>query len=162
MTLKKILLLSFIASILGLSINANAQDAPSEGCGILNGIDLAALNPISSILGGGPRNFFSGDTIVATVAPPTASGTPTGVQLEVDTIVVDSDGFPGSVTYVFPADGDFEVDLILNTLPAQATWTITCGQPPTAAAPVPTMSVWALGVLIGLTGLIGFNRRRTK
>ena len=164
MTIKKMLLLTFTVSILGLSIKANAQAAPSAGCDILNGVDLATLNPTGAILGA-PRAFFAGDTIVATVASPTATGTPTGVQLEIDTIVVDSDSFPGSVTYVFPADGNFQVDMRLDA--AQATWTLTCGQPivppvpgPATAAPVPTLSVWALGVLIALTGLIGFSRRR--
>ena len=36
------------------------------------------------------------------------------------------------------------------------TWSTT----PPPAAPVPTMSVWGLGILAGLLGLIGFVRRR--
>jgi hypothetical protein len=149
---KILVLLSLMIFILGFSFQGSAQPATSEGCDILNGVDLPALNPTGGILGIS-RAYFAGDTILATVSPPTANGTPTSVELRVDGNVVDSDSFPGSVTYVFPSDGNFQVDMDLDD--GEATWTLTCGQPPQA---VPTMSSY--GLLLTIVGLLLVASRR--
>ena len=151
---KILVLLSLIISILGFSVQGSAQQATSEGCDILNGTDLPALNPTGGILGIS-RAYFAGDTILATVSPPTANGTPTSVELRVDGNVVDSDSFPGSVTYVFPSDGNFQVDMDLDD--GQAAWTLTCGQPPQA---VPTMPIY--GLVLTILGLLLVASRRLQ
>ena len=149
-----LVLLLFMISILGFSLQGSAQPATSEGCDILNGVDLPARNPTGGILGIS-RAYFAGDTILATVSPPTANGTPTSVELRVDGNVVDSDSFPGSVTYVFPSDGNFDVDMDLDD--GQATWTLTCGQPPQS---VPTMPIY--GLVLTILGLLLVASRRLQ
>jgi hypothetical protein len=151
---KILVLLSLMISIVGFSAQGGAQSAASEGCNIINGVDLPALNPTGNIIGIS-RAYFAGDTILATISPPTGSGTPTSVELQVDGSVVDSDGFPGSVTYVFPSDGSFDVDFILDN--GQASWTLTCGQPPQA---VPTMPIY--GLVLTILGLLLVASRRLQ
>jgi len=153
-TPKILVLLSLMISIIGFSVQGNAQPETSEGCDILNGVDLPALNPTGGI-DGISRAYFAGDTILATVSPPTENGPPTSIELRLDGNVVDSDSFPGSVTYVFPSDGNFQVDIDLDD--GQATWTLTCGQPPQA---VPTMPIY--GLVLTILGLLLVASRRLQ
>ena len=146
--------LLLMISILGFSVQGGAQSAASEGCDIINGVDLPAVNPTGNIFGIS-REYFAGDTILATISPPIGNGTPTSVELQVDGNVVDSDGFPGSVTYVFPSDGSFDVDFILDT--GQASWTLTCGQPPQAVPAVPFY-----GLALTILGLLLLASRRLQ
>lgn len=144
-------------AIAGLSLNAAAQPTSSAGCDNLNGVDLDAQNPVRGIGNSVPRAFFAGDTISATVNPPTALGTPDSIELLIDGSRVDSDGFPGSLTYLIPTDGDFLV--LMRTNAAEATWTLTCSQS-AASQTVPTIGIWGIGMLIGLIGVLGMYQRR--
>jgi hypothetical protein len=147
---------------LGASVHAFAQPAPSEGCNIVNGVSYPLL--ASAILGV-PRDFSAGDTIVATVSFPTTIPAPSTVTLEVDKSVVASSSYPGSVRYVFPSAGTFQVDMTLNR--GEATWTVTCSQSAAQATAVPTMSIYFLViasliiVLLVFRNLGGVNRQRT-
>lgn len=78
------------------------------------------------------QDFLAGETLTVTAGEPWSTLLPTEVVLEVGGVPVDTDTFPGTVSYTFPADVNTSIRWLVDH--GNATWTTTCG--PLAAAPV--------------------------
>jgi uncharacterized repeat protein (TIGR01451 family) len=78
----------------------------------------------------GPLQFFAGEEITATATEPTEFGPTTTLILAVDGTTVDTDGFPGTVSYIFPATTTATVSWDVDQ--GNVTWALSCrgGQTP--------------------------------
>jgi hypothetical protein len=103
---------------------ANITGGVSPGCAELND---AAMWDGAYISGGLDFSFKAGETMTMSAGDPT-TGSPTGISLTVNSAVVDTDTYPGTVQYTIPADGDYAVRW--TTEPSNAgvigTWTVSC------------------------------------
>ena len=118
---------------------------PAAAAPLSAGCQTIADQPPSQFMGfffNFPMNFFKDEHIsVSADFPLNQPGLPpTTIQLMVDTIsppviVVDTQSFPGTLSYTFPADGAHVVGL--RALDGQApTWTFSCtSAPPTTTPP---------------------------
>ena len=100
---------------------ARAQSI-SAGCELLNMPYWDTLEYFSA--SPGELTFNAGDQIRIT-ARRAVDGSLTSVELWVDTTVVDTAPFPGTVTYTFPATGLYEVYWIAIGL-GNARWSVEC------------------------------------
>jgi hypothetical protein len=128
-----------------------AQAALSPGCTAIN--DPAWDGNYG---GGGPgaHDFYAGETLTMTAGTPTVGGTPDTLRLFIGVTLVDTESFPGTLTYTFPADTNTTVSwdtLLLSGDAPDVTWTVSCeytGLPerptPSSAAPVPVPGCDAL------------------
>ena len=154
-----------LAAILSFTALESVAQAFDDGCDNVNG--AISPTPPASQVGSFPP-FYSGlswqagETISALVSAPT--GGAATAQIEIDGSVVASAPIPGTVSYVFPADTDasyrFSTDIGL------AIFELSCDAPvpvaPQPAKSIPTLSIWAIGVLSALIGLMGVFSRRGK
>ena len=152
--------LSIVAVLLlatGLLSGEYAEAQLSVGCGLLQNQPPTGNNVFS--LGSGTQGvpFLAGETIEFSVMPP-AIGTPTKIELKVDTVLVDSASFPGTVRHGFVADGNFVWVAYLDQAGSGATWSTNCIGLPT---PVSTLDWQGVTVLITLmAGFAFYGRRR--
>lgn len=145
--------------IMGLIIctGGEAQVAASRGCDVING-DFFDGEYNSGQM---QKDFFSGERLEFNSAAPVTSGEPTETRLLVNSVLVDSDGFPGTVTYQFTSD---ENAFIQWGVTGTVQWTSRCfpatdAQPGTAT-PIPTLSWQGIMVLVALLMGFGYYRRR--
>ena len=120
----------------------------------------AEINAVSDLSSGGSfiNDFLAYERIVLTADLPD-SGTPTGITLSVDSTEVDSDGFPGEVSYQILVDGSAEI--LYRSEGGSVTWEGTCapGKPPSNS--IPALSWQGITVLVTLlTGFAYYRRRK--
>jgi len=103
-------------------------------------------------------DFLAGEALEISAGYPQTFGPTTGIFLEVDGVEVDTDGFPGILSYRFPAIATaINVNWGTTDMSSNVTWTVQCSP---AVAAVPTMPPYGLALLSGLLGLIGILRLR--
>lgn len=104
------------------TVSCSAAPAQSSGCATLNGANFDALYG-----SGGPTTFSfnAGERITFHGTVPFSVGTPTGLQLRINATPVDSQPFPGTVAFTFPADTT--ATLFWSATPVgNVTWSVTC------------------------------------
>lgn len=128
--------LPMIAGCIAVGPVAHAE-ALSDGCAAANSPEYDGLYA-SGAAGNGAAFFHAGEVVVAQASEPTSFGTPTEIAMRVsddppafEVVVVDTDGFPGTVTYAIPADGTYLVNW--TSFDANVTWTVNCTAPPPPA-----------------------------
>ena len=153
-----ILALGLITTAEGL-----AQEQISEICRAINNNSgpseqkyRAALMDLSE--------FFAGERIVVSSGAP-FDGTPTQTELSIDiTEIVDTDGFPGTVSYQFLVDESVRVGWeVSGPVYPNVTWTIDCYPdelPTLTPTPIPTLNWQGLALLVML--LMGFTHYRRR
>ena len=104
----------------------------SQGCALANSGELNGF-----LVGGSVSvEFFQGETLIVHSGEP-VSGPPTGTELQVNAVVVDSGGFPATLSYTFPADGTYGI--LWRVFTDVATFTLTCTPaPPTTTTTTPS------------------------
>lgn len=137
-----------------------AQSPFSQGCNGINNPDFDAqyadTNP-------GPWAFNADETIQMTAGPPDSTGQ-TNVRLYVDSDLVDSVTFPGTVSYTFPTNMTVDVEWITSN---NATWVVECSvestPPPSSSnTSIPTLNRIGIAVLVALlAGFAFFTTRKT-
>jgi hypothetical protein len=128
-----------LASVLALGLLAGGvgrrQAAASQGCDLVNATGTISL---SDDVGLPPSPFAAGDEISVVAGDP-SSGRPTDFILNLDHVAVDVAAFPGTVNYLVPTAGLYEIFVIVNPAGAKATLTFSC----IAAPPTPTPTATA-------------------
>jgi uncharacterized repeat protein (TIGR01451 family) len=101
-----------------------ANAAPSEGCTLING---PSVDGVYNSAFAEPRSYMAGETILVTAGSPD-SGLTSAISLRVGVDnpppVVDTDGFPGSLTYTIPADGSYALGWAADV--GNVTWSVSC------------------------------------
>lgn len=164
------LVLSITVSI-GWTVTTQAQVSSSDGCQLLNS---AARDGLYASYGGGGTavQFFAGDLVQINAGNPSDFGSATSTSLFVsgpnedfvdfdNGTPVDTDIFPGSLSYEFPADITTVVGWKVDQ--DNVTWTVSCvssevSTPPATA--VPTMP--AYGLVLTMLGLLVVVSRRLR
>lgn len=118
------------------SIRCTPRNA-SDGCATVNQTRFDGLYSDATVPA---TQFFAGERVTATAGPPTSGAVPTAASLRVDTALVDNQPFPGAVSYTFPSDGMFSLDLRTD---GNATWTVTCTPAPVDST-APTCAITAV------------------
>ena len=125
--------LGVVGVVAGTAATASAQvGGPSQGCNTFNDPTWNNFLGQSGSLGVSMA-FHAGETITVRVGEPTADATPTASELYFDigpagsNKVVDAGGFPATLTYTMPADGNHNGGFRLDT--GQATWNLSCTAP---------------------------------
>ena len=163
MKIKSFAFILILSTGLIASINGFAQVRISEGCNRLNEPDLDgqyfAPDPLIQL------PFFANERIVVSAGAPEVDGVSTKIDLFVP-FVVDTDGFPGTVSHLFLTDYPDETDNIVHwgTDGGLPTWTVECfpaGAPtPTPSASIPTLNWQGIAMLILV--LVGFAYYRSR
>jgi hypothetical protein len=132
------------AAVAGFALSpARAAETPaplSAGCTELN---RATYDVQTTGTFAGTFAFLAGERIVLTAGAP-ATGAPTGVQFELSFTAVQSASYPGTLTYVVPADGTMTVSW--TALGGDPTWAVSCQEPGSDPAPTPTPEPTATSV----------------
>ncbi|MEM9950250.1 MAG: hypothetical protein AAF846_01510 [Chloroflexota bacterium] len=141
--MKRIIYLLTFVLICTIGSSVSAQTS-SAGCDALNldSRDGQYTSGNSTV-----PQFFAGDIVSMTANPPIdapSGGTPTQIRLEVNSVLVDTAPFPGTVTYTIPSDGNYDVFWTEGTTLINVTWSVECvdgmSSPPTPM-PNPMVSV---------------------
>ncbi len=100
---------------------------PASPASALSGCQIVDIGPeFGGTVGFSGYEFFAGEQITGTPSTPTGSATPTTITLTVDGTVVDTTAFPGTVSYIFPAD-DTSVRVEFRVSPGSSvTWDLSC------------------------------------
>ena len=158
MSVKSITLALVLALGLTTGTSGVAQTGLSEGCDYVNNDFYDAAYGDS---GWNLRDFAANEKIVVTAAAPIINGTPTKISFYLDNVEVDTDGFPGTVSYQVLADGPVLPSWDIDS--GTVTWTAECfadEPPPSSATPVPTLSWQGIALLITLLAGFAYYRRR--
>ena len=114
------------------AVPAQAQSTLSAGCALANDEFFDVVGTLGGSINQQP--FFAGETLIATAGEP-STGAPDGVVMYLDSFnFVDTETFPGTVSYTFPADVTETIGWTItsNGLPAEfgsASWAISCSGP---------------------------------
>ena len=157
MGIKHLVLALVLTMGLITSTGGEAQVAVSRGCDVINS------DFFDDEYNGGQtqKDFFSGERLEFTSAAPVTSGEPTETRLFINSVQVDSDGFPGTVTYQFTSDENAVIQWSVNGGTVQ--WTASCfaAAEPETAAPIPALNWQGIAVLVAfLTGFAYYRRRK--
>jgi hypothetical protein len=112
----------------GLNATANITGGASTGCALINSTGQGLYERDS-----GEETFRQGETLTVSAADPNQGVTPTGISLTVtpagttSSVPTDTDGYPGTVQYTFPASGTYDWHWEAEPAGSGATWTATCG-----------------------------------
>ncbi len=113
--------------VAGVAPHASAQEVLSVGCAFLNSASFDVENA------GGEsdlRDFVAGEVITVRTGEPAGGGAPEDTFLFINNDVVSSSaGFPVSLSYTVPADGEYSVKW--EVINGAVTWNVSC----TAARP---------------------------
>lgn len=113
-----------------ISVSPAIAQSSSTGCALINAAfwdaHVAGGYPISD-------DYNAGDQITVTANPPTSVNTPTIMRLIVNSVIIDTTAFPGTLSYTFPADTTTTVGWTLDN--GNADWTVSCS--PGVAPPPP-------------------------
>jgi len=158
MNIKSITLALVMALGLTTSASGVAQVQLSDGCDFVNSdIFDAQYGSVGPIM----RVFATNERILLSTASPISTGTPTTTSLFINSTEVDTDGFPGTVSYQFLGDGSAQVDWEIDS--GNVTWTAECfvdDPPPSSATPIPTLGWQGLALLATLLAGFTYYRRR--
>lgn len=130
-------LIVFMTLLLVVSLtSATGSLALSSGCDVFNRAQLDGQYIQMDVV----VSLETGEVLSFTADTPTSGDAPTGIGLRVgpsgtapqDLPEVDSASFPGTVTYMVPADGDYAVLWTTKSAspdPLDATWDLSCELP---------------------------------
>jgi hypothetical protein len=158
MSIKSITLAFVMAMGLTTSAGGVAQTGLSEGCDYVNNDFYDAAYGDS---GSNDRDFAANEIIIVSATTPIITGTPTTISFFVNGIEVDTDGFPGTVSYRVLADGPVLPSWRIDN--ANVSWTAECfaGEPlPSVATPIPTLGWQGIALLATLLAGFAYYRRR--
>jgi hypothetical protein len=151
---------------LATSMSGVAQAQIESGCDYLrnNNEDNYYHSTIGTL------KFNAGETIVISSGEPSDDSPHVATQLTLDGILVDTDGFPGTVHYQFLADRTVQIQWYIEGTNVfnggNVTWTTKCiqiGQYKGSSESIPTLSWQGITVLITLlTGFTYYRRRKDK
>ena len=120
MKVRLIVLMLIAAATIAVPAGA-AVAAESDGCAALNGSNFDGLAFSGGVSG---PTFAAGDELIMTAGLPWTVGPPTATTLTVNFAVVGTDGYPGTVGYIIPADGAYTVGWVANG--GNAMWDVRC------------------------------------
>jgi hypothetical protein len=97
----------------------------SPGCALVSSTQFQG----TYISAGMTDSFKAGETLTMLSGEPTTGGTPAEVILNVNSGVVDTVAFPGTVEYTIPEDGQYAIGWGTNTNTVITTWAASCVGP---------------------------------
>ena len=158
MNVKSITLALVLA--LGLTTGASgvAQTGLSEGCDYVNNNFFDAEYGSS---GSNARVFAANETIVVSATAPIVTGTPTKISFFLNSTEIDTDGFPGTVSYKILSDGSPLPSWFVDN--GVVNWTAECfaDEPPSSSStPIPTLGWQGIALLATLLAGFAYYRRR--
>jgi hypothetical protein len=115
-------LFSLLMSLL-FTATITAQESVSLGCSGVSDYNNI-IQPSVHILTIRHAPYFAGDQIFVTSDVPTTGDTPTRSTMTVNGVLVDTDGFPGAMSYTIPVDGWYI--LVFESTPGTASWYMDC------------------------------------
>ena len=95
--------------------------------------------------------YFAGETVSFTLGEP-STGDPQTVSMAVDSIVVATTSFPGTVSYVIPSDEEIAVAFFVDQ--GTATWDVNCAAAPDTTAPTIAITTPADGATYTLGQIV--------
>ncbi|MFK8043649.1 hypothetical protein [Congregibacter sp.] len=127
--------------------------AQSDGCSVKNGITTpaSAANVLDI-----PRSYLAGETISATAASP---GSTSNLTITVDSGVVATAAFPGTVSYTVPTSGTFTIEIRTDPSSSVTFTSIACTVP---SVSVPASPAWSLALVILAMFLLALVSLRAK
>ena len=165
MKFKSIVFYLVFVSGLATSTSGITQVQIAAGCDYLNNQEVESYSSTRGIL-----KFYAGERIVISSGLPANSGTPVTTILSLDSVVVDTDGFPGTVSHTFLVDRAVQILwAIEGSNPyngGNVTWTTDCNTGDVIYVPqypnaIPTLNWQGVAVLITLlTGFAYYHRRK--
>ena len=163
MKFKSIVFYLVFASGLATSTSGITQVQIEAGCDFLRNQEVDSYSSTYGTL-----EFNAGERIVISSGLPANSGTPITTILSLDSVVVDTDGFPGTVSYKFLVDRTVQILwAIEGSNPyngGNVTWTTDCIADDVVYVPynstgIPTLKWQGVAVLITLlTGFAYYHR----
>ena len=107
-----------------LNASATLTGGLSPGCALVNSAQFQG----AYINAGLTDSFKAGEILTMSSGEP-ANGTPAEVLLDVDSEVADTADFPGTVGYVIPGGGQYEIGWGTSANALITTWVATCVGP---------------------------------
>jgi hypothetical protein len=160
--IRVILLVALLVAALSLHAvpqRTAAQSELSPGCQAFNDPDLDGFHYSYGYELGPGGDFWAGEVIIIIAGPPAADPPPTEIQLwfDSDTVPRATAPYPGTLTYVVPADFNENGFDIISSPEYGSTWDVSCGltRPEPPAEPADPVPGCDLGMPITASSVVG-------